>query len=182
MLMLYEMRRQRGLNQSLSIGGSAVAVNQRRTSHGTKKESDGDSTVRPGTGSRPIAGTTRCREQKTGCPSSMKRASGSVARTTSRLRRQHSAELSWPMLLESAEAPLAADQWLVANVCSEYIQYCQRGVANGAISKSHLERHGFLLERPLQVLRGDARRRVEERAHHDLAAEPRKLEIIGDSS
>ena len=28
-------------------------------------------------------------------------------------------------------------QWLVARVCSEYIQYCQRGVANGSISKSH---------------------------------------------
>jgi len=28
-------------------------------------------------------------------------------------------------------------QWLVARVGSEYIQYCERGVANGSISKSH---------------------------------------------
>jgi integrase len=42
-------------------------------------------------------------------------------------------------LAESAETLLPADQWLVANVCSEYIQYCQRGVANGAISKGHLD-------------------------------------------
>lgn len=35
--------------------------------------------------------------------------------------------------------PLPADQWLVAHVCSEYIQYCQRGVANGTISKGHLQ-------------------------------------------
>lgn len=28
-------------------------------------------------------------------------------------------------------------QWLVARVCSEYIQYCDRGLANGSISKSH---------------------------------------------
>ena len=41
-------------------------------------------------------------------------------------------------LLESAETSLPPDQWLVANVCSEYIQYCQRGLANGTISKSHL--------------------------------------------
>lgn len=39
---------------------------------------------------------------------------------------------------ELSEAPLAADRWLVAHVCSEYIQYCRRGVGNGAISKSHL--------------------------------------------
>jgi integrase len=28
-------------------------------------------------------------------------------------------------------------QWLVAGVCSEYIQYCERGMANGTISDNH---------------------------------------------
>ena len=27
--------------------------------------------------------------------------------------------------------------WLVVRVCSEYIQYCERGAANGTISESH---------------------------------------------
>lgn len=30
-------------------------------------------------------------------------------------------------------------QWLVAGVCSEYLQYCQRGLANGEISKGHCD-------------------------------------------
>jgi len=29
------------------------------------------------------------------------------------------------------------DQWLVAKVCSEYLQYCDRGVANNTISEGH---------------------------------------------
>jgi len=37
------------------------------------------------------------------------------------------------------EASPAADgsRWLVARVCSEYLQYCERGVANGTMSKGH---------------------------------------------
>lgn len=31
----------------------------------------------------------------------------------------------------------AADAWLVAKVCSEYLQYCERGLVNGTISPSH---------------------------------------------
>lgn len=30
-----------------------------------------------------------------------------------------------------------AHEWLVAQVCSEYIQYCDRGLARGTISKGH---------------------------------------------
>jgi hypothetical protein len=33
----------------------------------------------------------------------------------------------------------AGGQWLVAGVCSEYLQYCQRGLANGEISKGHCD-------------------------------------------
>lgn len=32
-----------------------------------------------------------------------------------------------------------AETWIVARVCSEYIQYCQRGVKASTISKGHLE-------------------------------------------
>jgi len=34
-------------------------------------------------------------------------------------------------------SPATAEQWLVANVCSEYLQYCERGVANGTLSAAH---------------------------------------------
>lgn len=33
--------------------------------------------------------------------------------------------------------PPAPDEWIVAKVCSEYIQYCQRGVAKGTVSTAH---------------------------------------------
>jgi len=36
------------------------------------------------------------------------------------------------------EAPPASpEDWLVAKTCSEYLQYCERGVANGSVSKGH---------------------------------------------
>jgi integrase len=36
------------------------------------------------------------------------------------------------------EAPPASpDDWIVAKVCSEYLQYCERGLANGTLSKGH---------------------------------------------
>ena len=38
---------------------------------------------------------------------------------------------------ERAPAPTAGGEWLVARVCSEYIQYCDRGVANRTISADH---------------------------------------------
>ena len=38
---------------------------------------------------------------------------------------------------ESAGGSAAREPWVVARVCSEYIQYCERGVANGTISKGH---------------------------------------------
>lgn len=39
---------------------------------------------------------------------------------------------------QSSEGTLAhPDSWLVARVCSEYLQYCERGLAKGTISASH---------------------------------------------
>lgn len=35
------------------------------------------------------------------------------------------------------EQPVRPQEWLVAKVCSEYIQYCERGVVNGTISRGH---------------------------------------------
>jgi len=35
--------------------------------------------------------------------------------------------------------PASAEEWLVARVCSEYLQYCQRGVANSQLSREHWE-------------------------------------------
>ena len=36
-----------------------------------------------------------------------------------------------------SESALAAREWLVAKVCSEYIQYCERGAANKTLSQGH---------------------------------------------
>ncbi len=44
-------------------------------------------------------------------------------------------KLSWEG--ELSGAPGGNGQWLVARVCSEYLQYCERGVASGSISKGH---------------------------------------------
>ena len=41
-------------------------------------------------------------------------------------------KLSW-----EDDAPGGNGPWLVARVCSEYIQYCERGVARGTISQGH---------------------------------------------
>ncbi len=38
-----------------------------------------------------------------------------------------------------AEPPANSDAWVVAKVCSEYIQYCERGLAAGTLSKGHRE-------------------------------------------
>jgi len=41
---------------------------------------------------------------------------------------------------DGSEAPPASPKdWLVARVCSEYLQYCQRGQARGALSQGHCE-------------------------------------------
>ena len=37
----------------------------------------------------------------------------------------------------SAGGPGSREPWVVARVCSEYIQYCERGVVNGTVSKGH---------------------------------------------
>jgi len=37
----------------------------------------------------------------------------------------------------SADGPGSREPWVVARVCSEYIQYCERGVVNGTVSKGH---------------------------------------------
>lgn len=43
--------------------------------------------------------------------------------------------LSW---YENTRGPLTGTgQWLVAKVCSEYIEFCDRGLANGSTSKGH---------------------------------------------
>src|SRR5437660_3987031 len=39
---------------------------------------------------------------------------------------------------DQPEEPAQPDQpWLVARVCSEYLQYCERGAANGTVSAGH---------------------------------------------
>src|SRR6266850_2492235 len=42
-------------------------------------------------------------------------------------------------------APAEAGDWLVARVCSEYLQYCSRGVAAGTVSAGHHENSRWIL-------------------------------------
>lgn len=41
--------------------------------------------------------------------------------------------------------PTSPDEWIVAKVCSEYLQYCERGVANGTVSKGHRDGTDWML-------------------------------------
>lgn len=41
--------------------------------------------------------------------------------------------------------PAAAEEWIVAKVCSEYIQYCQRGLAKRTLSAGHTKNVVLLL-------------------------------------
>jgi integrase len=54
---------------------------------------------------------------------------------------KESAELALARLKLSADWPAETSpgngNWIVARVCSEYLQYCERGLANGTISKGH---------------------------------------------
>lgn len=44
-----------------------------------------------------------------------------------------------------AAQPVSAEEWLVARVCSEYLQYCQRGAANGTVSRDHGDGAKYIL-------------------------------------
>jgi hypothetical protein len=40
---------------------------------------------------------------------------------------------------ESGDVPRSGGEWLVARVCSDYLEYCKRGVASGSLSKGHYD-------------------------------------------
>lgn len=43
-------------------------------------------------------------------------------------------KLTWE---QDSPGVVGGGEWIVARVCSEYLQYCERGLANSSISKSH---------------------------------------------
>jgi hypothetical protein len=43
-------------------------------------------------------------------------------------------KLTWE---QDSPGVVGGGEWIVARVCSEYLQYCERGLANGSTSKSH---------------------------------------------
>jgi integrase len=45
--------------------------------------------------------------------------------------------LSWEG--EAGDVPGSSGEWLVARVCSDYLEYCKRGVASGSLSKGHYD-------------------------------------------
>ena len=42
-------------------------------------------------------------------------------------------------VVEHGDGQIAEQEWLVARACSEYLQYCERGVTGGTVSKGHLD-------------------------------------------
>lgn len=46
---------------------------------------------------------------------------------------------------EIAQAPLASGDWIVARVCSEYIQHCERGVANDTMTAAYKANVAYFL-------------------------------------
>jgi integrase len=53
---------------------------------------------------------------------------------------QEAAERAWAQVKVTGAVygdAVANEEWLVARVCSEYIQYCERGLAAGTISRGH---------------------------------------------
>ncbi len=46
---------------------------------------------------------------------------------------------------EQEPAPSANEEWLVARVCSDYLQYCQRGAESGRLSRGHWESSKWIL-------------------------------------
>jgi len=46
---------------------------------------------------------------------------------------------------EHEPAPSGSEEWLVARVCSDYLQYCQRGAEGGRLSRGHLESSKWIL-------------------------------------
>ena len=59
--------------------------------------------------------------------------------------------------------------WLVARMCSEYIQYCERGVAGGTISQGHRDNTVSWLNN-LCGYWGASRQRTDEGTHPEVDA------------
>lgn len=63
--------------------------------------------------------------------------------------RQQVAEQALAKITLSGElngsGPVIDQDWIVARVCSDYLQYCERSVASGAMSKRHHYQSAALL-------------------------------------
>lgn len=102
----------------------ARAVKQRRQTHGAAwrwKQTDCWYYTRPGTKQR----VALFDEQGQRIRGKENKEAAEVA-----LARE---KLSW----EGEASSVSGGEWLVARVCSEYLQYCERGVANGSLSQGH---------------------------------------------
>jgi integrase len=62
-----------------------------------------------------------------------------AARLAMARARLAASDASTPVVVEPPET------WLVAQVCSEYLQYCERGLASGAVSRSHQQSASWFL-------------------------------------
>ena len=95
---------------------------------------DVDRVALHGIGARLMAGTTRRRARSDGCRCWTTTANQSVAKRIGR-------QLSWRWARVKVAGdwrpeaePSASDEWQVARVCSEYIEYCRRGATASSIS------------------------------------------------
>ena len=80
-------------------------------------------------------------------------------------------------------SPSANGPWLVARVCSEYLQYCERGLASGSITKSHRDNAASLAERPVAAYCGALPVTQLKKAHFQTwMEEPCDLAEPGDAT
>ena len=122
--------------------------------------SGGSRTGRPGIGDRPTAGTTRSRVTKKRTPlfdDKGERIRGKASKEAAELALARE-RLTWED--DTVGAHGGSGEWLVARVCSEYIRYCESGLAGGTISKSHRDNTVAWLNDLSSVLREAFRRQA----------------------
>ena len=93
--------------------------------------------ARPGIGNRPTVGTTTLPGTKKRVPlfdEDGHRIRGADNKKAANLAL---ARVKLGQGWRPEAPPASPEDWLVAKTCSEYLQYCERGVAKGSLSKGH---------------------------------------------
>ena len=140
-----------------------------------------NSTVPPGTGSRPTAGTTPRRVRKKRMPLFDEKGQRIRGKEN-----QEAAETALAKVKVASDSDSAGttgrQRWLVAKVCSEYLQYCERGVANNTLSKGHRDNAVAWLNDLCGYCGALPVAELKKGTHQDLAGKPPDVAVPGNAS